>query len=61
MCLLESANALFDEFKSTKRFRCLHLRQIAPTEITTTIKSFSILEACRKSAECQSKENDETA
>jgi len=41
------------------KFLFLHLRQIAPTEITAIIKSFTILGDCRKKAECQSKESKE--
>jgi len=38
----------------------LHLRQIAPPTLTTIIKSFSSLGACRKNAERQSEEKEKT-
>ena len=60
MCLLKSAYALFEQFKSFTLFLCLHLRQIAPPALTAIIKSFSSLGSCRKSAECQSEEKEKT-
>ena len=60
MCLLKSAYALFEQFKSFTLLLFLHLKQIAPPTLTAIIKSFFSLGACRKSAERQSEEKEKT-